>query len=103
MYAHNSYLQLAAENGIPCMLVFVFSIFIFFIKNIKMILYARVRSQKTFLLIGFLAGLLVYLFHAGVDTHFSSLKIFSLFWILMGITVAINRDIKTSIDINDIA
>ncbi|MDD4202711.1 MAG: O-antigen ligase family protein [Candidatus Omnitrophica bacterium] len=101
MYAHNSYLQLAAENGIPCMLVFVFSIGIFFLKNIKMILFANERSQTTCLLIGFLAGDLVYLFHAGVDTHFSSLKIFALFWILIGITAGINREIESSVTTSD--
>jgi len=74
---------------------------LFFIKNIHLILYARVKTKKTCLLLGFLAGLLVYLFHAGVDTHFASLRIFSLFWTLMGLTVAINLDIENSIKVSD--
>ncbi|MDP8265403.1 MAG: O-antigen ligase family protein [Candidatus Aceula meridiana] len=86
-YAHNCYLQMAAESGI-------FS-FIFFLCFVGFILYRAARlsfvnRQKSFGLIlgGLTAGLFGFLVHSTFDTQLYSVQPKALFWVMLGLTQA---------------
>lgn len=85
-YAHNSYLQIAAESGI-------FSLF-FFLLFLGSIFYKAIGSFKksnNFILLGLICGVSGFLVHAFFDCHFYSLPLAILFWFLLGLTCAATR------------
>ncbi len=86
-YAHNCYLQMAAEIGIIGLASFLSILGLFFYNGIK-----KINSgQKTFfwyVLLGSLAAVLGYCVHMGVDTFLYSVDLGLLFWLILGIGVA---------------
>jgi len=89
-YAHNCYLQMAAETGIVGLVSFLTLIGTFFIytvmslKKIKDKFYHAVLSGAS-------AGIIVTLVHSLVDTNLYSLQLSVLFWIMLGINAALQR------------
>jgi putative inorganic carbon (HCO3(-)) transporter len=89
-YAHNCYLQIAAELGMVGLLVFLAIIIIFFWQGIRL-LNSRQRSFFWYILLASLGAMAGYCFQMGMDTIFYSLDLGLLFWILLGLgTVAMN-------------
>ncbi|MDD5560572.1 MAG: O-antigen ligase family protein [Candidatus Omnitrophica bacterium] len=84
VYPHNSYLQKAAETGLPGLLAFLFVLYSFFRMGLRYL-----NQKKDYLALGFLSGILAFLAHAFFDTHFYSLQLVVLFWFMLGLTVAI--------------
>lgn len=84
VYAHNSYLQKAAETGLPGILAFLFVLYSFFRMGLRYL-----NQKKDYLALGFLSGILAFLVHAFFDTHFYSLQLVVLFWFMLGLTVAV--------------
>lgn len=82
-YSHNSYLQMAAETGIPGFMVFLWFLFRFFKEGLRWI-----GQKKDFLVLGLMTGLLAFLIHAFFDNHFYSLQLAALFWYMLGLTTA---------------
>ncbi len=87
VYAHNCYLQMAAEIGI-----FGLSIFLWFIVALfKSTILKLIKSDDKFLkaaLIGLIGGILAYLVHSFVDTNLYSLPLAVLFWAMAGLAAA---------------
>ncbi len=84
-YAHNGYLQMAAEIGIPGLVAFLFFMLTylrFLLKSIRL----NGPSQKK--LLGILAGILGFLVLMLVDTVFHNLPCVMTFWFLMGLGLA---------------
>ncbi|VAX35907.1 hypothetical protein MNBD_UNCLBAC01-1119 [hydrothermal vent metagenome] len=87
-YPHNCYLQLLAETGILGLSAFLWLIISIF-KNTKQKLLALDDPFLKFLFIGTLTGLLGFFINIFVDTHFYSVQLSVLMWLLMGISAAI--------------
>jgi len=89
-YAHNSYLQMLAENGILGLFSFlavIFSAFIFAFKSLS------ISSDKFFRMsiMGFIAGLFGYSVQIFFDSTFYSLSNAVIFWSILGIVVAMSK------------
>ncbi len=86
-YAHNCYLQMAADTGmlgLTAFLWFVCAVFwqaVIFIKK-------SARKFDGALVTGLLVGLFAFLIHSAVDTNLFSLNLTALFWMSMGALVA---------------
>ena len=83
-YAHNGYLQLAAEIGIPGILFFLAFLGVFFARALE-----RVKKwgtdEEAYVQLGILTGLLAFLLYALVDTNLQSPQSLIAFWYLAGI------------------
>jgi len=88
-YAHNCYLQMWAESGIFSLLSFLLFVGYVFYRSIKVILEER-RSLKQLALIGLTSGLLGFLVHSLFEVHLYSFQLSFLFWIVLGLTVALS-------------
>ncbi|MFH1202721.1 MAG: O-antigen ligase family protein [Candidatus Omnitrophota bacterium] len=86
-YAHNCFLQMLAETGVLGLTSFMFVIFTLFIKSVELIKKHEDSVYKN-LSVGLLGGLLAYLVHSAFDTHFYSLQIVMIFWLLLGLLMA---------------
>lgn len=76
-YAHNCYLQMLTETGLIAFLPFLW-----FIGELLLRAYRKLAKNINFLFIGIFLAILVLLTHAFFDTHFYSLKLSVLFWLL---------------------
>ncbi|OGW83173.1 MAG: hypothetical protein A2Z83_05980 [Omnitrophica bacterium GWA2_52_8] len=86
-YAHNGYLQIAAETGVPSLLLLLFYIFIFFRglwKSGNRLLANRNRAKT----VGIAFGLVNFLFFALIDTVFHNPQAVMVFWFLSGLALA---------------
>lgn len=86
-YAHNCYLQMAAETGLIGLASFLIVLALFFYNGVK-ILNENKRNLSWYILLGALASVLGYCVQMGVDTNFYSLDLGMLFWLLLGMGVA---------------
>jgi len=89
-YAHNSYLQMAAESGVLGLISFLWVIVVLFRTSLR----ALKKMRGTFYgayLTGLLAGLLAFLVQSFVDTNFYSLQLSMLMWFMMGLLVAVRK------------
>jgi len=89
-YAHNCYLQIAAETGIVGLISFLTLLGTFFIYTITSL---RKMKDKFYhaVLSGISAGIIATLVHSAVDTNLYSLQLSVLFWIMLGINAALQR------------
>ncbi len=88
-YAHNCYLQVAAEAGLVGLLTFLRLLWLWF-GRLMVGLRHLPPSQDQTLLIGFIVGLFAFLLHSGLDTNFYSLRQAALFWVLAGLTLGLS-------------
>lgn len=89
-HAHNTYLQTAAEVGIPGLVVFLFFLFIVF----KYSIVNLVNSEDNYIRImtaGVLSGLGGVLAHGGVENILYLPRIIFTFWIMMSFIVTLFR------------
>lgn len=90
VYAHNCYLQIAAELGIIGFIIFAWLILNFFLSSIR-----KFKSEEDGLIknihLGLMGGILAFLAHSFFDTNFYSLSLMSLFWFLFSIIVSIQN------------
>ena len=87
VYAHNCYLQMAAETGIFGLLIFLWFVLKLFKSAILKLLKSKDKLLKA-TLIGITGGILAYLAHSFVDTHLYSLPLAVLFWAMAGLAAA---------------
>lgn len=87
VYAHNCYLQMAAEIGIFGLLVFLW----FVIALFRSAFLKFIKSEDKFLkasTIGIVGGIIAYLVQSFFDTNLYSLPLAVLFWSLAGLAAA---------------
>ena len=94
-YAHNCFLQMAADTGVIGLGGFLYLLFVFFKSSISRAVKLKDKFYKVFVL-GLLAGILAFLMHSFFDTNLYSLPLAALFWFALGLSGAIlkvNEDI----------
>ena len=94
-YAHNGYLQLAAEIGLPGIFCFLGFLFMFFRRSLQAIRRAR-GSPEEYPMLGILTGLLAFLIYAAFDNNLQSPPSLMFFWFLAGVLMANQNSQKPS-------
>ncbi len=89
-YAHNGYLQLAAEIGIPGISSFLFFLILFFIRGARCANSVR-GSPEELTQLGMLTGLLAFLLYGLFDTNLQSPQSLISFWFMAGVLLASQR------------
>jgi putative inorganic carbon (HCO3(-)) transporter len=89
-YAHNGYLQIAAERGLPTLTVFIVFLIVYYRKLLRWDKKCSDAGLKSFLT-GLLAGISGILAFAFVDTVLETMVIGLLLWFLMGLAISILR------------
>lgn len=87
-YAHNCYLQMAAETGLIGL-----SAFLVMLIGIARQLWQGVRrltEARRRVLLGYFGGLLAFAVHAGLDTHFYTVRQAALFFVLAGLALGLS-------------
>ena len=92
-YAHNCYLQIAAETGILGLLSFLALIILFFYQGI-IALNSHNRSFLWHMLLASLTAVLAYCIHIMVDTGLYAVDLGLLFWFMLGLGVALINQVK---------
>ncbi|MBU0468044.1 MAG: O-antigen ligase family protein [Candidatus Omnitrophica bacterium] len=99
-YAHNCYIQIAAENGLLGLFCFLWIIVSMF-KKITHSISVRLMGSNNLRIVsvGIAAGIFGLLFHSFFDTDFYSLQLSMFLWSMIAIEIAIcNILIKESVD-----
>lgn len=86
-YAHNGYLQLAAETGVASLLFFVLFLGLYFFKGLRF-LYVNKQKGNAEVPFGILIGTTNFLFFACVDTVLHNTQAVLIFWYLAGLLQA---------------
>ncbi len=88
-FAHNCYVQMAAETGVLGLGCFLWILWSFLKTIFSSVLLGKEEDKDlSVLLFGIWIGCLIFLAHSFVDTHLYSLKLSSLFWVMVGISVS---------------
>jgi len=91
-YAHNCYIQLAAETGIVGLLCFFWIIVKAFHRSLEKIKLVFMHDRNLgALMVGLLSGIFAFLVHSFFDTHFYSLQLSVYLWFMIGMLVASYR------------
>lgn len=88
-YAHNCYLQIAAETGVFSLIAMVSFLYMIFHPSLWTNGAKSAVSEP--LLLAAQAGLIAYLTHMMFDTGFYSVQLGTLFWLMCGLCVAAAR------------
>lgn len=91
-YAHNCYLQLAAETGITGLLSFLLLLWMFLTHTVRSLTKKIKNKFQHAVLSGVSAGIIATLIHSAVDTNLYSLQLSVLFWIMLGLNAALQQD-----------
>ena len=93
-YAHNCYLHMAAETGVPGVLIFLGFLLSVFARAARGISVMRPGARKD-LATGLFAGTLGFAFNSMVDTHLYSITLAMFFYALLGYCLALTGHEKT--------
>jgi len=88
-YAHNCYLQVAAETGIVGLAAFLWLLWV-----LHRTLWSSIRgdsAEARTLLVGVWAALAAFAAQSAMDTHFYALRQAALFWMLAGLAVGLSE------------
>ncbi|NQT06426.1 MAG: O-antigen ligase family protein [Candidatus Omnitrophica bacterium] len=89
-YAHNCYLQMAAEIGVFGLLSFLWMIIKTAVVSIKS--WRRINDEfLRFAYLGLFCGIMSFLFHSGMETSLYSLKLVVLFYFSLGLLMGIKK------------
>ena len=88
-YAHNGYLQIAAETGLPSLLLFLIFVAMYFKKGCDSAIRLDESSKRT--LVGILAGILNFLIYCLMDTVFHNPQAVMGWWFLTGWGIAYQK------------
>lgn len=89
-YAHNGYLQIAADTGIAGLSIFLFIIYRIFRSGFIFIRRSKDRFYSA-LAIGLCGGLLAFLVQSFFDTNLHSLPLVALFWFNTGFLMSLRN------------
>jgi O-antigen ligase len=89
-YAHNCYLQMASEIGVPGALFFLGFIFLALFSSLKGILPMSGGERKS-MAVGLFGGSVGFVLNSAVDTHLFSVTLAFFFSLLLGSTFSVSR------------
>jgi len=89
-YAHNCYLQMAAEIGVVGAGIFLLFL-VFGVMRAVQKVRALDDSWLKYSLLGMAAGIVAFLFHSAIDTDLYSMRLGTLFWLSFGLLIAGGR------------
>lgn len=89
-HAHNTYLEIAAELGIPGLIAFLFLLFIIFKYGIQSLINGQNRYIKI-MAAGLFSGLAGVLAHGAVENVIYLTRIIVYFWILIGLILVLMK------------
>lgn len=87
-YAHNCYLQMAADIGLLGLLSFLAFISAIMLKGIRSFKNSKDPVYGSFIL-GLTFGIFAFLAHSALDTNLYSLPLAALFWLVSGVLLAV--------------
>lgn len=93
-HAHNCYLQLWAETGLIGLISFIWLLLgtvKYTLNNLK----EYSQSGYFFLVSAFFAGFIAFLFQSAFDTNLYTTKLYTLFWLILGLILAIQVNFIT--------
>jgi putative inorganic carbon (HCO3(-)) transporter len=91
-YAHNCYIQVAAETGIVGLAAFLWILVDIFRKSLNRItVYWTKKENFVVLSLGLLAGVSAFLVHSFFDTDFYSLQLSVYFWFMVAVLMVFNH------------
>ncbi|MBF0273619.1 MAG: O-antigen ligase family protein [Nitrospinae bacterium] len=90
-YAHNDYLQLAAESGLPTLFIFLYFIAVLFKKSITYLIRCE-NKERSLLLFGLLLSLFAFLVSSLFSFNFYQLAPALLFWLFAGLIIFLIQD-----------
>jgi O-antigen ligase len=96
-YAHNCYLQMAAETGLVGLAAFLWLLWLAFARMGRALTRAPASGDRT-ILAGLVAGLLAFAIQAGYDTNFYAMRQVAIFWVLAGLAVGLSARLTTGAD-----
>ena len=85
-YAHNCYLQVAAETGLVGLACFLWLLGVLYAQLLR----SPPGAASSTVLWGLLGGLLAFCVQAALDTNFYSLRQAALFWVLAGLALGLS-------------
>ncbi len=91
-YAHNGYLQIAAETGLPCLVLFLTFLFLYFRNGLKAA--KKMPGEERRVTIGILSGLVNFLILGLIDTIFHNPQSIMAFWFLAGWGIAHQKSVS---------
>jgi O-antigen ligase len=83
-YAHNCYLQMAADTGLLGLLAFLYFVLVAIFLNLRKAV-KKAAAPEGSLVLGLALGVIAFLAHAAFDTNLYSLNLAALFWLAMGV------------------
>jgi O-antigen ligase len=92
-YAHNCYLQMTAEIGIPGFLSFVW-ILISLFRYLNEMFYLAKSQELRMIYVGLGSGIGAFLIHSFFDTHFYSLQLSALLWLAIAGVISLSEVLK---------
>ena len=98
-YAHNCYLQVAAETGLIGLTMLLGLLGTFFVRLLvrmrpgpgQVSPHSLLFEPSQLLLAGLFAGLLAFALQSGIDTNFYALRQAALFWIVSGLALGLSE------------
>ena len=90
MYAHNCYLQMGAEIGIPGLLAFLVMVGVVFLRALRSLAELKDPYWEA-MLVAFLSGMAAFLIQSFFDTTLYSVQLGALFWVMVGLIGAVSR------------
>ena len=91
-YAHNCYLQVAAETGLVGLAAFGWLLW-GILARMRTSLFLPLSGDRMVLL-GLYVGVLAFVIHSSVDTNFYSMRQAALFWTLAGLGVGLSARVE---------
>lgn len=92
-YAHNGYLQMAAEIGLLGLGSFLLLLALFFTRVLPSFIAER-STELGARGLALAGGILSFLFHSATDTNLQSLRLVGLLWIALGLGLAAHRSLR---------
>jgi len=93
-YAHNCYLQVAAETGLIGLSFFLALLGTFFFRLRSRI--QKIEPNARLIALGMAAGLLAFVTQAAIDTNFYAMRQAALFWTIAGLAIGLSETAKTA-------